>query len=835
MATDYLTCGQCLREFPLQRITLFIQHKKLDCDDDTDVQNQDPELKCNYCPQGFMTAWALLVHAQLTHNLKIFLEKASKSLLNQVKFSPSGKGSNSDPPSLFTSDKSILQDRISNTEKIPVRPITENSEKSLTPERGKIIDQSTIVNVSLASTVASPNQGKMGSNILVTRNILTGSREVGEKTELQQGQTYSEKTMISSNAAPLFQTPQTSASQKLNLFPINQTSVSLLPKLNMLPVSVSSGQITSSSFRVIPTVFARTLTQTLPSSTVQSTTNTLVTVLKKEVPQNSTVLIDSLSTDIQKRTPENTTVLLPTAMTVSPQSSTRMSQLETNSTDPSQLSNSAEKTSNIMPLEVHENRKITEDIPVTQISASNSLPQHTNKKDNTPDNCMGSIEVENSSPECCNSQGCGVTVIPGSHENLQECCNAVLPKKRKRHMEQKHMPFSWSSSRYARRKMLFRSMSSSTGRSTASPYTGRPTASPYMPKTSAGTIFIDLEADSLNSGDKQADGQEGTAFKVTQSATPGVRILGSSSSSVQSTAVSVSQSKPHSLILKPGAVYSIPFTYNVPTSKSVSSTALPVSREALSLAEPLQLTGSSSTLTSISELPTITTEEGNQLNLGAQGIFSNLDTALVGQALQNIGFRRNTSSKPFQCDKCTMAFNQRIHLKKHMSKHTGIKPYKCGECNYSTVERSHLKVHIRIHTGEKPFKCTYCEYATAQNSTLKIHLKRHHGGKMFQCQSCEKQFTQEEQLKGHEWEHGTKVVTSPEQKTSDVKSAAQTTSPMLTAPSVSQTSNIQVSAQSLSTYSSLEEVKTCQTTNQHQESGNMDNSSEETVNQTKDA
>lgn len=42
MATDYLTCGQCLREFPLQCITLFIQHKKLDCDDENDLQNENP-------------------------------------------------------------------------------------------------------------------------------------------------------------------------------------------------------------------------------------------------------------------------------------------------------------------------------------------------------------------------------------------------------------------------------------------------------------------------------------------------------------------------------------------------------------------------------------------------------------------------------------------------------------------------------------------------------------------------------------------------------------------------------------------------------------------------
>ena len=39
---DYLTCGSCLKEFPLQKITAFIQHKKLDCDDETDVPEEDP-------------------------------------------------------------------------------------------------------------------------------------------------------------------------------------------------------------------------------------------------------------------------------------------------------------------------------------------------------------------------------------------------------------------------------------------------------------------------------------------------------------------------------------------------------------------------------------------------------------------------------------------------------------------------------------------------------------------------------------------------------------------------------------------------------------------------
>ncbi|XP_052831041.1 zinc finger protein 93 isoform X1 [Octopus bimaculoides] len=141
---------------------------------------------------------------------------------------------------------------------------------------------------------------------------------------------------------------------------------------------------------------------------------------------------------------------------------------------------------------------------------------------------------------------------------------------------------------------------------------------------------------------------------------------------------------------------------------------------------------------------------------------SNLQQAKENQLSpdQRARKRKYPTSRPFKCDQCDHAFNQRIHLKKHLSKHTGVKPFKCGQCDYSTVERSHLKVHIRIHTGEKPFKCTFCEYATAQNSTLKIHLKRHHGGLLFSCQRCGKKFTGKDSLTNHLSEHNSQVLSN---------------------------------------------------------------------------
>ncbi len=57
--------------------------------------------------------------------------------------------------------------------------------------------------------------------------------------------------------------------------------------------------------------------------------------------------------------------------------------------------------------------------------------------------------------------------ISGTHEKLQECCNAVVPKKRKRHMEMKH----WNYIKSARKK-----------------YTAKP-----VKKATESTIYIDLE------------------------------------------------------------------------------------------------------------------------------------------------------------------------------------------------------------------------------------------------------------------------------------------------------------------------------------------------------
>ncbi|XP_060080294.1 uncharacterized protein LOC132559692 [Ylistrum balloti] len=341
-------------------------------------------------------------------------------------------------------------------------------------------------------------------------------------------------------------------------------------------------------------------------------------------------------------------------------------------------------------------------------------------------------EVQKPSDEdSCGRQYCGVTVIPGTHENTRKCCSSVIPKKRKRHIETKHMSYSWS--RYNRRRL----------------YSG------LDKSRSGGTIYIDVE-----------DVRDEPPRSQTRTYDQGdlkLRLSGEDESHKLST------TSHGSVILQPGATFSIPLPYSTLSSGNAPRTSIiPISgTETRHSSEPTHPTSSpSQSLTQTTDQKSssdISEEVGNSVTFAEM---TNQNAESDVNLDPNCAYyqgrkRRYPTSRPFKCDQCDNAFNQRIHLKKHMSKHTGIKPYKCQQCDYSTVERSHLKVHIRIHTGEKPFKCTYCEYATAQNSTLKIHLKRHHGGQLLECPTCAKSFTQYDTYQVHQQEHQGDSVTDP--------------------------------------------------------------------------
>ena len=278
---------------------------------------------------------------------------------------------------------------------------------------------------------------------------------------------------------------------------------------------------------------------------------------------------------------------------------------------------------------------------------------------------------ENSKLVCCDSQKCGVTVIPGTHEGLKKCCNAVVPKKRKRHFETKH-------TLSARQKLSRRLSGNDLTRSSRSV---------DSTKCNSGTIFIDLEPNE--------DGtlsQKSTSSNQGPSASVPVNEIGFQVSGLcrESNILSQGKSKGKgSVILQPGAVFSIPIAYSLTTQTDGSLRPLVISKhtfhpKAITSSESTEVDGkvleNNGTSSDAKNSGSTVTPHDNQVSVSDNLSLDN-DEEKSGNGLEistspidgghQSRRRRYPTSRPFKCDKCDSAFNQRIHLKKHMSKHTG--------------------------------------------------------------------------------------------------------------------------------------------------------------------
>jgi len=106
--------------------------------------------------------------------------------------------------------------------------------------------------------------------------------------------------------------------------------------------------------------------------------------------------------------------------------------------------------------------------------------------------------------------------------------------------------------------------------------------------------------------------------------------------------------------------------------------------------------------------------------------------------------------KPFQCDQCTMEFNQNRDLKTHiMQKHSMQRPHVCGICQKGFVHKFYLMEHMTYHTGERQFQCFHCGKRFQAQSALTKHIKRHTTTKDFSCHLCPKSFAVKTDLNAH--------------------------------------------------------------------------------------
>ncbi len=339
---------------------------------------------------------------------------------------------------------------------------------------------------------------------------------------------------------------------------------------------------------------------------------------------------------------------------------------------------------------------------------------------NVPSGDTSKVLSQKDSAECCGSQDCGVTVVPRTHESTKKCCSAVVPKKRKRHMEIKHMPKSKRRDR-------------GSSQSSAPP-----------------SIVINFE--------ESQEGFQGEGLDIYTEHSPA-----GNGSNIQGKAIPVRNltqhhqgnvwpsSKQGSVIIHPGSTFSIPVSSAKDTmsfltisgdelSKHTASVSpnttspdlqseMPVSpeedqQEKQSSAQkaahemtqkhgysllhpsgffedseglfqekdPAEKTGrhgdkglTYDPLAAESDprdipLSAFVPHEQHDLSLSEKDITDHvLESQSSVTKIEKSGLdeksggkkRRYPTSRPFKCDQCDHAFNQRIHLKKHQSKHTG--------------------------------------------------------------------------------------------------------------------------------------------------------------------
>ena len=82
----------------------------------------------------------------------------------------------------------------------------------------------------------------------------------------------------------------------------------------------------------------------------------------------------------------------------------------------------------------------------------------------------------------------------------------------------------------------------------------------------------------------------------------------------------------------------------------------------------------------------------------------------------------------YKCSICSITYNQKCSLKKHISIHT--KPVKCPftNCNklFSPIHKYQYKQHMDSHNGGLNIKCKFCEHVSKTLTSNTMHMKTIH-------------------------------------------------------------------------------------------------------------
>lgn len=105
--------------------------------------------------------------------------------------------------------------------------------------------------------------------------------------------------------------------------------------------------------------------------------------------------------------------------------------------------------------------------------------------------------------------------------------------------------------------------------------------------------------------------------------------------------------------------------------------------------------------------------------------------------------------KPFKCDLCSEAYEDKESLRTHVRTHSIQMPYICDKCGSAYSLKSNLVQHMKTHE-DKLYQCGECEVIFKSQANLEKHLKLHTGTiNIFQCEQCSKTFSQQKNLVQH--------------------------------------------------------------------------------------
>lgn len=97
-------------------------------------------------------------------------------------------------------------------------------------------------------------------------------------------------------------------------------------------------------------------------------------------------------------------------------------------------------------------------------------------------------------------------------------------------------------------------------------------------------------------------------------------------------------------------------------------------------------------------------------------------------------FLQILGERPFVCEICKRAFNQKASLRTHMAMHFGNRPHRCDFCDAHFSQKGNLRAHVkRVHdigqNGQNVYRCDYCSCMFRKLGNLNAHISKMHSDK----------------------------------------------------------------------------------------------------------